>query len=182
MCSQNMPWPPRGGAAARCRVFSRDVGRAPRRDWHAAAAAGRRLRRDRAGPSQAHSSASRRGEVQFLGATPQAAPLLTPAHPASATLPIPQNHFLAAVGVGVEPVHIVAQSMGGSFAYPFVVSNPSRVSSFTSIAAVALEREEARLERDPKTAAALSSVPALMVWGERRDPLCLLRPWVCCFR
>lgn len=85
--------------------------------------------------------------------------------------------------MGVEPVHIVAQSMGGSFAYPFVVSNPSRVASFTSIAAVALEREEARLERDPKTAAALSSVPALMVWGERRDPLCLLlRPLVSCFR
>mmetsp|Transcript_30974 Transcript_30974/g.100915 ORF Transcript_30974/g.100915 Transcript_30974/m.100915 type:complete len:256 (-) Transcript_30974:1852-2619(-) len=72
--------------------------------------------------------------------------------------------FLEAMGLGGTPVVIVAASLGGALANPFVASFPERVRGYVPIAATGIE------EYAETISGAELSPPALIVWGELDNP------------
>jgi abhydrolase domain-containing protein 14 len=67
--------------------------------------------------------------------------------------------FLAELlpALDVERAVIVAPSLGGHFAFPFVAAHPERVAGFVPVAPAGVERWLPRLQG--------SAVPTLVVWG-----------------
>ena len=79
-----------------------------------------------------------------------------------------RDPFLGAffAALGIESAHIVAASMGGTYAFPLLAQHPASVQSFCSVAAVGIGRHEPALG----AAKAASGVPpALVLWGSRDD-------------
>jgi pimeloyl-ACP methyl ester carboxylesterase len=70
-------------------------------------------------------------------------------------------HFLEKLvpALGLEHPVIVSPSMSGRFSLPYVLAHPDRVAGFVPVAPVGAVEYAARL--------GASSVPALVVWGER---------------
>jgi len=69
------------------------------------------------------------------------------------------NHF------NIERVVLVAASMGGSFALPFLMDSPARVAAYVPVAAVGIE-EHAEALKDRKDI----GMPLLAMWGENDRP------------
>lgn len=60
--------------------------------------------------------------------------------------------------LGLSSVVVVAPSMSGGFAFPFLVDHPDRCAGFVPVAPVAVAEYGLQLSRCP--------VPTLVVWGE----------------
>jgi abhydrolase domain-containing protein 14 len=64
--------------------------------------------------------------------------------------------------LGWQRVLVIAASMGGSFASPFVLAQPERVAGYVTVSAV--------LDAAGKPQPAATRVPTLLVWGELDAP------------
>mmetsp|Transcript_20548 Transcript_20548/g.62688 ORF Transcript_20548/g.62688 Transcript_20548/m.62688 type:complete len:284 (+) Transcript_20548:22-873(+) len=74
--------------------------------------------------------------------------------------------FLDAIGWDlVRKVVVVAASMGGAYALPFVIAHPERVAGYVTAAALLDPEVVAGCSHEP-----CSTIPSLIVWGELDSP------------